>query len=296
MPVLKKLAKAGLIKPPTGLVDNMIYETVMGSEAYSLTLDSSDKDIYGIYIPTKEDIFPHLAGKLFGFDKIEPIKPFQKHHIYKQDEDKVYDVTVYTIVHFFTLAKDCNPNIIDSLYTPLHCVTLNTTVGDLLRSRRDVFISKKAYHTFKGYAYGQLKNVKSTDKKGKRKELIDKYGYDVKGASHLLRLLYECEDILENGTITDLGKHKEQLKAVKEGHYTEKQIYDAFSKMETHLEQLYRKCSLPIEPNYFGIKQLLLDCLESHYGNLNNCIRITQADEAAFATELKGLMKKYGYT
>lgn len=39
----------------------------MGSIAYGVFADQSDRDIYGFCILPKEDVFPHLAGEIPGF-------------------------------------------------------------------------------------------------------------------------------------------------------------------------------------------------------------------------------------
>jgi uncharacterized protein len=294
MSVIKKCINLKLIHPPKFLCDNLIYETIMGSHAYALNKDDSDKDIYGIVIPPKEDIFPHLRGEIANFGTHqEQFKGWQQHHI--KTEDTEYDFNTYSIVRFFHLAMGSNPNIIDSLYTPLFCITHNTPIGNMIRERRDMFLSKKAFYTFKSYAFGELKTLKSEKKNSKRKAMIEKYGYDVKDASHLLRLIFEIEQILIHNTVIDLTTNKEQLKAIKSGHYTYEQVIDMFDQKERHLEELYHKCTLPEKPNESKIKEFLLNCLEHHYGNLNDCIKIKTTTESECMLEIKEVLRKHGY-
>ena len=49
-----------------------------------------------------------------------------------------------------------NPNVIDSLFTPVNCVLHSTRVGNLVRENRRLFLHKGAWPKFKGYAYSQL--------------------------------------------------------------------------------------------------------------------------------------------
>jgi exonuclease III len=70
-------------------------------------------------------------------------------------------------------------------------------------------------------------NTKETE--GKRKELRDKFGFDVKYAMHLVRLLNECEQILTVGDI-NLQQNNEQLKAIRRGEVSETEIRAWFQK------------------------------------------------------------------
>ena len=49
---------------------------------------------------------------------------------------EAYDLTIYGIVKFFNLAMENNPNVIDSLFTPVNCVLHSTRVGNLVRENR----------------------------------------------------------------------------------------------------------------------------------------------------------------
>ncbi|KKN01191.1 hypothetical protein LCGC14_1130320 [marine sediment metagenome] len=62
--LLKKLVDKGLISPPDWLPLNTQYLTMMGSVAYGVKGSASDVDLYGIVIPTKEVLFPHLSGEI----------------------------------------------------------------------------------------------------------------------------------------------------------------------------------------------------------------------------------------
>src|SRR5688500_4528079 len=62
---LRKVLNSGArMSPPDWLPDNLLYETLMGSEAYGVSSDASDRDVYGICMPPKHMLFPHLAGEI----------------------------------------------------------------------------------------------------------------------------------------------------------------------------------------------------------------------------------------
>ncbi len=155
---VKKLTDKGLIHPPDFLPTNVHYETMMGSVAYGVEGSNSDVDIYGFCIPPKRDIFPHLKGEIIGFGRQKKrFDQFQSHHVCPEDgSGKTYDLAIYGIVRYFHLAMECNPNIIDSLFTPQFCVLHITKVGQMMREKRKMFLHKGSWHKFKGYAYSQL--------------------------------------------------------------------------------------------------------------------------------------------
>ena len=280
--VTQQLAARGLIRPPGFLPTNVMYETLMGSVAYGVSSDSSDRDLYGFCIPPKDEIFPHLAGEIPGFG--EPKKRFEQFqvaHIHDPSgaggKGVEYDLTIYGIVKYFSLCMECNPNMIDSLFTPEECVVHITSIGTMVRERRWLFLHKGCWPKFKGYAYAQLHKMRSKEPIGKRRETIEQFGYDVKFGYHVARLLCQCEQILLEGDL-DLRRSREQLKAIRRGEFSQADLESWAAAKERQLEQVYHESKLPAQPDQEQIRELLLNCLEAHYGNLDACI--TRIDPA----------------
>jgi len=183
--VVQTLTQRGLLRPPPFLPTNMMYETLMGSVAYGVSGDTSDRDVYGFAIPPRDHLFPHLAGEIAGFGKPRPrFENFQVHHV--RDPDALagkgceYDFSIYSIPRFFTLCLECNPNMIDSLFTPQDCVLHQTHVGSLVRERRHLFLHQGVWTRFKSYAYAQLHKMRTREPEGKRAALREQFGFDVK--------------------------------------------------------------------------------------------------------------------
>lgn len=275
---VQRLTKLGLIKPPSFLPSNVMYETIMGSVAYGVSSDTSDMDVYGFCIPSKELIFPHLAGEIEGFGRQKKrFEQYQQHHIIDESEmggkGREYDLSIYNIVKYFSLCMENNPNMIDSLWTPQECVLHITKVGNMVRDNRRMFLHKGSWHKFRGYAYSQLHKMagKRPEAGSKRQKLREEYGFDVKFAYHVVRLLDEAEQILANGDI-DLRRNREQLKAIRRGEMSEQEIREWATAKEKNLEEMYHNSKLPHSPDEKKIKKLLLECLEEHYGSLENCL------------------------
>jgi len=160
--IVDKLMKKQLINPPAHMKSNVHYEVLMGSVAYGCSNDTSDMDIYGFSIPYKDMIFPHLTGYIYGFGK-QPIRfeQFQIHHIMDKEEGKEYDLNIHSIIKYFQLCMQNNPNMIDSLFVPRRCILHSTQIGEHVRENRKLFLHKGAWHRFKGYAYSQLNKMQS---------------------------------------------------------------------------------------------------------------------------------------
>jgi hypothetical protein len=185
----------------------------------------------------------------------------------------------------------CNPNMIDSLFTPRRCILHITKIGETVRENRKLFLSKKSWHTFKGYSYSQIKKAKSKEATGKRSELVKKYGYDVKFAYHCVRLMNEVEQIMEEGDL-DLERNREQLKSIRRGEWTIEQIEQYFARKELDLETLYRKSDLPYEPRESQIKDLLVSCLESAMDGVSEAVNLPDRSLAALK-EIRKITEKF---
>lgn len=289
--LLHRLEKDGLIHPPKWLPDNTHYLTAMGSVAYGVSGDMSDVDVYGWGFPPKDYVFPHLAGFIPGFGTKPPVfECWQEHHV--KTQTKEYDFQVFSLVKYFDLLMDNNPNMVDSLFTPDRCVLHATKIAQTVREHRHLFLHKGAYHRFRGYAYAQLKKVQTKKSDNpKRKESIERWGYDVKFAYHIVRLALECEQLLNEGTLT-LDQNAGVLKSIREGEWSLERLEQWFEVKERGLEEAYQNSKLPVKPDEEVLKGLLLNCLEEHYGNLSAAV-VRQTNADALLRELDSVLDRY---
>ena len=253
-------------------------------------------DVYGFCIPDRADVFPHTIGQIQGFgNQIQGFKQYQQHHIIDKSalggKGQEYDFTIYGIIKYFQLCMENNPNMIDSLFVPRRCVIYSTQVGELVRETRKAFLHKGAWHKFKGYAYSQLhKADNSIPELGtERRKDYDKYGYSTKFAYHVVRLLSEVEQILLEGDL-DLTRNREQLKAIRRGEWKKEEVREFFQTKEKSLEQAYLDSTLQYKPNEKLIKELLLNCLETHYGSLDGCINASDDEGTEAVRKLNQIL------
>jgi predicted nucleotidyltransferase len=289
--ILHDLQKQNLIQPPKWLSDNCCYLTIMGSEAYGVSSGDSDKDVYGVTIPPKDLVFPHLAGHIDGFGRqIQRFDVWQQHHI--PYNEKEYDFAVYSIVRYFHLCMENNPNMIDSLFTPRRCVIHITPLFEYVRENRKEFLHKGCFHKLKGYAYAQLQKIKNKKPSNdKRAADVEVNGFDTKFAYHLVRLLNECEQILVKHDL-DLEENNEQLKSIRRGEWGLDRIVTFFESREKSLDLIYAQSTLRHEPDEKVIKNMLLHCLEIHYGSLDNAIK-KDNNIVQMINELENVIQKY---
>lgn len=350
--VIQRLEGLGLIKPPTFLSSNTMYEVITGSVSYGVSNDTSDMDVVGFAIPPKDYLFPHLRGEVAGFSTPGPkFEEYQQHHVKDTNAAKQYDLKIYNIVRFFRLAMEGNPNMVDCLFVPRRCILHSTQIAELVRENRHKFLHKGAWPKFKGYAYGQMSKVKDKNvrlfveicQRNRLKTVVDldtieseienrstsggtdafrhipdedlrelarllrvakqeqgwtkrigsveKYGFDVKFAYHVVRLMNEIEQILVDHDL-DLEKNREQLKSIRKGEWTLEQLEQHFADKEKALEQVYLDSTLPARPDEEAIRQLLIDCLEIHYGSLSAVVPKSVTVDSLLS-EMQGVLDKY---
>jgi len=270
---LKRLSNEKQCNPPPWLLDNIHYLCQMGSVAYGVSNDQSDIDVYGFCIPKKETVFPHTGGLIHGFDDYQEFDQWQEHHITDKSTQKEYDFSVYSIIKYFRLVMDNNPNLLDSLFVPRRCVLHISQIGELIRENRHIFLHKGAYHKLKGYAYSQMHkmDIKEPKEGSKRYNDTISMGYDTKFLYHVVRLVDECEQILVEEDLV-LDRNREQLKSIRRGEWSKQQIVEYFADKEKQLEEAYSKSTLPKYPRKEEIKNLLIKCLEMHFGDLGSVV------------------------
>ena len=286
------LNRKNLIHPPKWLPQNIHYEVMTGSTSYAVDSDLSDIDISGFCIPPKEMLFPHLAGEIVGFGtQKKRFNVWEEHHI--QDGRQEYDFSIYSIVKFFQLVMENNPNMIDILYSPQRCVLFCSPIGQLVRDNRKIFLHKGSYQKLRGYSYSQLHKIRTKvdSSNPKRQESIEKYGYDVKYAMHVIRLLLQAEQILMEHDL-DIQRNSKILKSVRCGEWSLEKIFEWFEEREKHLEELYVKSTLQAKPDEDKIKDLLMTCLEQHYGSLDKAVK-RETSAKKLVSELKKVIEKY---
>ena len=128
------------------LGNNICMLALGGSWAYGTNVETSDVDIRGCALNNKREILTNVK--------------------FEQVTDKDTDTTIYSFNKLMHLLSNCNPNVIEILgLKPEHYLYLSEEGKELLNNKH-LFLSKRAYYTFGGYAYSQLRRL---DNKAMRK-------------------------------------------------------------------------------------------------------------------------------
>jgi predicted nucleotidyltransferase len=240
-------------------LNNLIYKIRTGSIMYGTNLPESDNDFLGIFIPDKEYVL--------GIKHCEQVSLSEKISNTIRNQWGDMDYTVYSLTKFIPLAIANNPNILELFFAPTHCQLVTSPYASELLANKELFLSKKAYHTFKGYAYAQRKKleVKIGNLTG-RTELVDKYGYDTKFASHLIRLLLECHQILVEKTITFPLPQNNLVRDIKLGKYSLEWILKKAEDLERLIDLAYTTSDLQYSADIEKINKLQIYLLETYWG------------------------------
>jgi len=125
----------------------------------------------------------------------------------------------------------------------------------------------------------------------KREQETTINGMDTKFAYHVCRLALEAQQILVEHDL-DLEANREILKSIRRGEWSEEKLRGWFDEKEKHLEELYTKSDLRHSPDEDAIKDLLMNCLEHHYGSLDNAVK-REVPVDKFIAEMKAVIEKY---
>lgn len=146
-------------EPPTPeqrmAVSNRILYCAVGSHLYGTNTKDSDLDYAGIFIPDPDYVIGLKRCDQVEF-KTNPSSSGQRNS--KDDKDE----TIYSLPKYLHLASQCNPNILEILYSPVPNLNLPhwfIPFGKELVANRDRFLSQKVRKTFLGYAYSQKEKL-----------------------------------------------------------------------------------------------------------------------------------------
>jgi uncharacterized protein len=240
---------------------NTILLGYMGSIAHGTYIpkdnpDSIDDiDIMGVCI-APENVY-------MGLKKFE-----QKEAKYKE-----YDCVTYEIKKMFSLLLKQNPNVLGLLWLQEKDYIYKSPAGKQIIDNKTIFVSKEAYHSFSGYAYGQLHRMEHLACKGymgqKRKQLVDKFGYDCKNAAHLIRLLRMGIEFLTDGELRVFRQDNDELKDIKSGKWSLEKVKREAEQLFVLAREAYVRSPLPPMPDHTRAEELLISILRYKLGYID---------------------------
>jgi hypothetical protein len=162
---------------------NLIYKSIVGSQAYGTNIETSDVDIKGVYIqPIKE-----VAGLSTS---------------YKPQIEVSKDECYFEVKRFLELSMTGNPTMLELLFMPKECIQQTSAEWFQIWHERKLFITKKCKNSFGGYAIQQIQKARALDKKVnwekervERKTVLDFCYISVKGPAIKLTKYLKDENI-----------------------------------------------------------------------------------------------------
>lgn len=118
---------------------NIILLGLGGSHAYGTNTDTSDLDIRGCALNSKEELLTNVR--------------------FEQFVNNDTDTTIYAFNKLIHLLSNCNPNTIEMLGLKQEHYLYVSPIGQELLDHKDIFLSKKAAQSFGGYANQQLRRL-----------------------------------------------------------------------------------------------------------------------------------------
>jgi len=223
----------------------IIYKIRYGSHAYGTNTPHSDLDIRGIYLPSIDECL-----------SLNELPDFY---------DREKDILIFPLQKFFRLLSRSNPSVIEWLYVDEKDILEMTHPGQRIRENRELFLSKEIYDRFKGYAlseFGRLEKL-TGDTGEKRKQGILQYGYNVKSAGNVLRLLQEATELLSSSFLTLPLKNREQLLEIKNGGWSYRQVEESFQRRMEELQESYAGSRLPEHCDLEAIDKLMIEIIKN---------------------------------
>lgn len=123
---------------------NLIFKTIVGSQAYGTSTPASDIDFKGVYVQSIDDILSFRYNEQIEIGK-----------------DECY----YEVRRFLQLAQSANPNILEMLFMHDEGIVYSAPAWNLIRNHKEKFLTKKCCQSFGGYAVAQIRKARGLDKK-----------------------------------------------------------------------------------------------------------------------------------
>jgi predicted nucleotidyltransferase len=251
----------------TVALDGEILRTVVGSGVHGIAIEGTDDhDEMGVYIepPT------HVIG----------LHRPSEHYVFRTQPEGARsgpgdtDLVMYSLRKYLRLATKGNPTALLPLYAPQPAVLAIRPLGQELRDLASSVLSQRAVHRFLGYMNAQRERLLGRGRRSSvpnRPELVARYGYDVKYASHALRLAYQGLEIVRDGRLTLPMPERERQRVlrVKRGEVPVlEEVLREIGGVQTEVEQLLAAGRTPLasEPDLATISSWSATAHRRHWG------------------------------
>ena len=205
--------------------DRIVALVLQGSQNYGLDMENSDVDSKLVLVPTFKDIA--MARK-----------PISTTHVMENDEH----IDFKDVRLFVQLFKKMNLNFLEVLFTKYYI--LNPTYAyqwrRLLTYKEEIAHYNPVAAVTTAWGMAKEKHRNLTHEFPSRIDWINKFGYDPKQLTHLLRFEEYTERYMAGESVGDamITKQADYLKDVKMGLYSLDEAKDVADKALAHMNQM----------------------------------------------------------
>lgn len=248
---------------------NEILRTVVGSGVHGIAVaGTDDHDELGVFVEPPE-VLLGVPGTGRQRD----------HYVYRTQPEGARsgpgdtDLVVYALRKYLRLAVKGNPTALLPLYAPADQVLVVTPLGEELRALAPRLLSQQAVHRFLGYLHSQRERLLGRGSRHgvpNRPELVERYGFDVKYASHALRLAYQGREVARDARLTLPLPDAERARVlqVKTGEVPLPQVLAEIAAVQAEVEELLAtgRTPLPEHPDAAAVTAWSTDAHRRHWG------------------------------
>lgn len=232
-----------------------------GSHLYGCSVPTSDIDTRGFVVPPAE----YLLNR----------------EQWEQHETKDPDTVIWSFPKFFNLLERFSPNTAEIIFAPKEHILEVTESGQLMIDNRHLFVSKKLIKPMQGFAFGEWKKaVDYFDQMRKlgaqRKDHISTFGYSIKNAYHAVRLLEECIELLQTGTITFPRPNADFLRQIRHGEIAVEVVKARYEELDAQVPNELAKSSIPDDVDRYRLNELFYNIIEPKLERFRNLRQLVQ--------------------
>lgn len=243
---------------------NEILRTEVGSGVHGMAIPGTDDhDETGVYVEEPEQLLGLAAAPGHWI--------WRTRSMGERSGPGDTDLSVYALRKFVRLAIAGNPTILIPFFADGPAVLHTTPLGEELRALVPRILSRGAGERFLGYLDGQRERLLGRGRQSRvpnRPELVARYGYDTKYASHALRLGLQGIELVTTGRLSLPMRAEDlaQAMAVKRGEAT---LDHALALIDATREELVTalesRSVLPDEPDRAGVDAWLVAAHRRHW-------------------------------
>jgi len=226
----------------------IVLRGIVGSHAYGCATEESDYDYMQVGVKT--------IDSYFGINSLGRST---------QSVTTTVDTTTYELLTFVSYCVKFNPNVVPLLFLQEHEYEVVVPAVRPLLENKNLFLSNAAFNSLRGYAMRQqekAKNYTTGDMGAKRKAIVEAMGYDVKAASHTVRLLMLGNDLCETGSLMLKGASN-LCSDIRAGRYSFNEYLFMVKELEADFVSAYESSELKYRTvDLEKVNEICVNCLE----------------------------------